>query len=308
MVASIEGMRTERLLKQVFDAIKFFNTQNKFETTRATLEAKIPEREELEYKKECLEKQMKTKTIQHALRQCYLRHCDVKYRALMNWKEACKHHNHSMNRVKLRLINEHKRRLNWAFQKMKEGADKTVHMEMMEMTEDCMNDNQNLTNEISSKKKIVEKQAVQSGNMRKFKLERIRNMFVRKDLRELFDKWKNGALQIQGMDMAATKLKKTEHKRRLRIWFAKLRTNTKAKKRGENITARCDWLTLTRHNANLKDCWLGWKHHLRTQKLAKKFLDRAMNGMKRNAERDAFMKWKQLCSTQVQMAYEEDIE
>ena len=26
MVASIEGMRTERLLKQVFDAIKFFNT------------------------------------------------------------------------------------------------------------------------------------------------------------------------------------------------------------------------------------------------------------------------------------------
>ena len=100
---------------------------------------------------------MRTKTIYHALRQCYLRHCDVKYRALMNWKEACKHHNHSMNRIKLRLIDQHKRRLNWAFQKMKEGADKTVHMEMMEMTEDCMNDNQNLTNEITSKKKTVEK-------------------------------------------------------------------------------------------------------------------------------------------------------
>ena len=124
-----------------------------------------------------------------------------------------------MNRIKIRLINEHKRRLNWAFQKMKEGADKGVHMEMMEMTEDCMNDNQNLSNELSQKKKVREKQAVQSGNMRKFKLERIRNMFVRKDLRECFDKWKNGALKIQGLDDACTKLKKTEHKRRMRIWF-----------------------------------------------------------------------------------------
>ena len=74
----------------------------------------------------------------------------------MIWRDAAKHHNHTMNRVKIRLINEHKRRLNWAFQKMKEGADKGVHMEMMEMTEDCMNDNQNLSNELSQKKKVRE--------------------------------------------------------------------------------------------------------------------------------------------------------
>ena len=160
MVANIEGVKTERLLKQVFDAIKFYNTQSKFESTRAMLESKIPEREELEYKKDCLEKQAATKTKYHMMRQAYLRYCDVKYRALMIWRENVKFHNHSMNRVKLRLIGEHKRRLNWAFQRMKEGADKGVHMEMMEMTEDCMNDNQNLTNELSSKKKIVEKQAV----------------------------------------------------------------------------------------------------------------------------------------------------
>ena len=183
MVSNIEGVKTERLLKQCFDAIKFANTQHKFETTRAILEQKIPEREELEYKKECLEKQAATKTKYHAMRQCYLRHCDVKYRALMIWKDAANFHNHTMNRIKIRLIHEHKRRLNWAFQKMKEGADKGVHMEMMEMTEDCMNDNQNLSNELSKKKKVREKQAVQSGNMRKFKLERCRNMFVRKDLR-----------------------------------------------------------------------------------------------------------------------------
>ena len=116
MVGNIEGLRTERLLKRCFDAIKFFNTQHKFETTRAQLESKIPEKEELEYKKECLEKQAATKTKYHAMRQCYLRHCDVQYRALMLWKDACTNHSQAMKRMKVRLINEHKRRLNWAFQ------------------------------------------------------------------------------------------------------------------------------------------------------------------------------------------------
>ena len=43
---------------------------------------------------------------------------------------------------------------------MKEKADTVVHMTMMMDTEDIMNTNQNLTNEISKKKKIKEKQAV----------------------------------------------------------------------------------------------------------------------------------------------------
>ena len=38
MVSNIEGVKTERLLKQCFDAIRFANTQHKFETTRAMLE------------------------------------------------------------------------------------------------------------------------------------------------------------------------------------------------------------------------------------------------------------------------------
>ena len=87
-----------------------------------------------------------------------------------------------------------------------------------------------------------------------------------------------------------------------------MRTNTKSKKREENINSRCDWLTLTRHNATLKDCWLGWKHHLKVTNLAKKFVARALNGQRRNHERDAFMKWKQNCAQTVQMAYMEDIE
>ena len=56
LVGNMEGVRTERLLKACFDAIRFGNTQRKFEETRAVLEAKIPEREELEYKKDCLAK------------------------------------------------------------------------------------------------------------------------------------------------------------------------------------------------------------------------------------------------------------
>ena len=153
-----------------------------------------------------------------------MKHCDVKYKALMLWKENCKHYNHNMDRVKMRLIEQHKRRLRWAFMKWKEGADKGIHMEMMVMTEDVMNENQNLSNELSKKKAIVEQQAVRSGRMQVSKLERVRNMFNRKSLRNYFDKWKNGAMKVQGLDQAMELLKKTERKHRMRHWFNKLRT------------------------------------------------------------------------------------
>ena len=62
LIDNLWGVRTERLLKQCFDAIRFSNTNMKFETMRMELEAKIPEREDLEFKRECLEKQTATKT------------------------------------------------------------------------------------------------------------------------------------------------------------------------------------------------------------------------------------------------------
>ena len=224
LVANIEGVRTERLLKQCFDAMRFSNTNDKFETTRAVLEAKIPEREELEYKRECLAKQTATKTKYHCLRQAYLRHCDVKYKAFLIWKQNCKHYSHNMERVKLRLINEHKRRLNWAFMKWKEGADKGVHMEMMVMTEDVMNENQNLSNDLNKKREVRAKQAVRSGRMQISKLERVRNLFNRKAMRRYFEKWVGGALKVQSIDQGMTILKKTEKKHRLRYWLNRFRT------------------------------------------------------------------------------------
>lgn len=239
-------MRTERLLKQCFDAIKFGNTNMKFETMRMELEAKIPEREDLEFKRECLEKQTATKTKYHALRKSYLKYCDVKYKAFITWKESVAHYGHNMNRFKLRLINEHKRRLNFAFMKWKEGADKGVHMEMMVMTEDIMNDNQNLSNELSQKKATREKQAVRSGRMQISKLERVRNMFNRKSLRSYYDKWVKGALKVQSLDQAMTILNKTEKKHRLRYWLAKFRSQAKATRREQHIEGRSDWNALMR--------------------------------------------------------------
>lgn len=76
MVEKINGLKTERLLKRVFDAIKFFNIQHKFESTRGELEQRIPEREELELKKEKLLKTSATLAKKHLFRQAYYRSCD----------------------------------------------------------------------------------------------------------------------------------------------------------------------------------------------------------------------------------------
>ena len=147
---------------------------------------------------------------------------------------------------------------------------------------------------------------MRSGRMQVSKLERVRNMFNRKSLRNYFDKWKDGALKIQNLDEAMEKLKKTEHKHRMRHWFNKLRTQAKATRRGQHITARCDWFDLTRSNANLKDCIATWKENVRKLKLARKFMNRAMNGVVRNAVGAAFKKWKNVQATDMQMTYMEE--
>jgi len=52
MVHKIEGMRTEMLMKRVFDSIRYSNVNDKFEATRQELEDKIPVRQELERQKD----------------------------------------------------------------------------------------------------------------------------------------------------------------------------------------------------------------------------------------------------------------
>jgi len=61
LVDRLNGQRDERLLKQCFDAIKFSNIQDHYESTKARLESEIPVREELEKKRDQLIKTNRTK-------------------------------------------------------------------------------------------------------------------------------------------------------------------------------------------------------------------------------------------------------
>ena len=96
-----------------------------------------------------------------------------------------------------------------------------------------------------------------------------------------------------------TILNKTEHKHRMRHWFAKWRTQGKAVRRGEHVTARCDWLELTRNNTNLKDCIYQWRENVRKIQLGRKFMKRAVAGVERNEVGMAFKKWKNVQSTEI---------
>ena len=71
-------------------------------------------------------------------------------------------------------------------------------------------------------------------------------------MRGYYEKWVRNALKIQKLDEACVKLKRTEHKRRLRIWFQKFRTQAKSVKRGNNITDRCDNLIRFRNDNRRK--------------------------------------------------------
>lgn len=62
----------------------------------------------------------------------------------MIWKENIVYYNQQMQRIKLRLIELHKRTLSGAFYKWKEGADKKHMVELVSFTEDLMNENQEI--------------------------------------------------------------------------------------------------------------------------------------------------------------------
>ena len=74
LVQRLEGTRTERLLKQCFDAIKFGNIQAKYEQTKQRLEQEIPVREELERKRETLLKTNKAKDKYNLFRSAIIRY------------------------------------------------------------------------------------------------------------------------------------------------------------------------------------------------------------------------------------------
>lgn len=62
-----------------------------------------------------------------------------------------------MQRIKLRLIEQHKRRLSAFFFKWKENTDKKQMIELVSFTEDLMNENQELQNTIQAATREKEK-------------------------------------------------------------------------------------------------------------------------------------------------------
>ena len=77
----------------------------------------------------------------HLFRTACIRIADVKYRALMVWKENIKYENEIMKKIKLRVIEIHKKRCSRAFFKWKENIDKKHMVELVSFTEDLVNEN-----------------------------------------------------------------------------------------------------------------------------------------------------------------------
>jgi hypothetical protein len=105
------------------------------------LNEEIPIREDLERKRDTLLKSYRTKDKYNQLRKWCMRVSDAKYRALMVWKENIQYWNHNMGRMKLRLIELHRRNLSIAFTKWREGSDRKRMLDLLRVTEDLMNDN-----------------------------------------------------------------------------------------------------------------------------------------------------------------------
>ena len=54
MIERLQGVRTERLMKRCWDAIRYCNVLERYEATRQRLGEEIPVREELERKRDTL--------------------------------------------------------------------------------------------------------------------------------------------------------------------------------------------------------------------------------------------------------------
>ncbi|CDW85127.1 UNKNOWN [Stylonychia lemnae] len=292
LVSRLHGLRTERLLKQCFDAIKFGNIQDKYEKTRERLEREIPVREELERKRDTLIKVNRSRDKYNLFRQCVIRYSDLKYRALMIWKENIVYHNQQMQRIKLRLIELHKRTLSGAFYKWKEGADKKHMVELVSFTEDLMNENQEIQNTLKAcqqqKQQLMDCTSRQQG----LKLERIRNMLNRNHLRHFFGRWANTSYYFSSIEDAVFKSTKTLAKRKLRNGFNRYKEKVKELRRLEYIAKKVDWFEGIRSNKSLQECMNDWKVFVKRQISAKKFLVRSIKGIDNLIVNNAFGTWK----------------
>jgi hypothetical protein len=292
MVEKIEGTRTEMLLKRVFDAVRYSNVNDKFEATRQELEDKIPVRQELERQRDELVKLSAQKDKAQLFRNCIKRHQDVQYRALQVWRENCRYHRHTMQRVKLRLVNLHKQSLSKALFKWKEACDKKHMVKLAVMTEDLQNENQNLVNTLGAQRKRQKAMAVRSTNRQGAKLTRVRNMTNRIMMRQRFKQWVASTEYILGVQAGAELGAKVMARRRLRNNFMKLLSKVKELRRLEHIEKKVAWFSDTRAGATSNDCFQSWRLYVKRYKLAKKFLARSCASIDKQLTNEGFSVWK----------------
>lgn len=150
MVERLQGVRTERLLKQVWDTIRYCNVLEKYEATKERLGQEIPVRMELEVKRDQLIKQYRMKDKYNLFRKCCIRYADARYRALMVWKENIAYFKRIMARTKLRMIEQHRRNLAKAFLRWREGSSRKTLLSLLGTTEDLLNENQELKNSLEA--------------------------------------------------------------------------------------------------------------------------------------------------------------
>jgi hypothetical protein len=70
-----------------------------------------------------------------------MRYSDAKYRAIIVWKENISYFKRTMNRAKLRLIELHRINLSIAFMKWREGSDRLHMIDLLNQTDDLINEN-----------------------------------------------------------------------------------------------------------------------------------------------------------------------
>ena len=112
------------------------------------MDKEIPIREDLERKRDTMLKLNMSKDKYNLFRNLCIRVADVKYRALQIWKENIAYEKDILKKIKLRIIEIHKKRQSKAFFKWKESIDKKHVVELVMFTEDLINENQELQNSL----------------------------------------------------------------------------------------------------------------------------------------------------------------
>lgn len=124
--------------------------------------------------------------------------------------------------------------------------------------------------------------------MKQTRLERVLNFVDRKRMKAFLLRWGRASERIADLETALFKSSKTCYKNKLRNNFNKWKAQTRAKARAENIVERMKWMIAVRDKNTLQDCFQEIRLSNKRFATARRLLGRAIDGVQRNFENDAF--------------------